>query len=120
MINKDFDIEQIDLISTFLFKVLFPADFDVTKLESFSFDEDCLDLKFKLKDLISCRKFCEAEDLLFDEIDQHDGARAFLQLAVWFYCTLNEFEDKVLNENNFSRYEIVEGLKEIERMVIES
>ena len=43
MIKKEFDFEQIDLISELLFKILFPKDFDISKIDNFVFDKNLLD-----------------------------------------------------------------------------
>lgn len=121
MIRKEFDFEQIDLIFKLLYGVLFPKGFDGFKTDEISFDGDVLDLKLKLKGLIKQKKFCEAEDLLLNEFENSkpDLERELLQVGVWFYFKLNEFDDKVLENNRFSRHEVLEGLERIEKFVVD-
>ncbi len=56
-------------------------------------------------------KINEAENLLFENLDTDN--KRYMELALDFYERLNNFEDDFLEENNFSREEIEEGLKEI-------
>jgi len=62
----------------------------------------------KLTDLVAQRKLCEAENLLFDELDETDTSQ--LALAIDFYQALNALTDDELESNGFSRDEIFEGL----------
>lgn len=64
--------------------------------------------------LISQGKINEAEDLLFEAMDVDNPK--YLEVAIDFYNRLNEMEDEFLEENNFSRQEIEEGLKEVIRI----
>lgn len=78
-------------------------------------DEDNLsqsDLLHKqLIALIKQGRINEAENMLFEELDT-DNTK-YLELAIDFYNRLNEMEDEFLENNNFSRQEIEEGLKEV-------
>lgn len=51
----------------------------------------------------------EAEDALFDLSEDDDKCK--LETALLFYAHLNEKDDDFLEKNNFSREEIVMGLK---------
>lgn len=119
MLKKEYDVEQIDLISKFLFKILFPKGFDADKFTNFDFSENFLDLKINLENLILQNKFCEAEDLLFDQIECNNSSRSILQLGVWFFWKLNSFNDEILRKNNYSRGEVLKGFEDIEKMVVE-
>ncbi len=61
--------------------------------------------------LLEQGKINEAENLLFENLDTDN--KRYMELALDFYERLNNFEDDFLEENNFSREEIEEGLKEI-------
>lgn len=61
--------------------------------------------------LLEQGKINEAENLLFENLQTDD--KRYMELALDFYERLNNFEDGFLEENNFSREEIREGLKEI-------
>lgn len=119
MIRKEFDFEQIDLIFRLLYGVLFPKGFDGFQFDKISFNGDVLNLKFKLIELINEEKFCQAEGLLSKELEENKPSRETLQLAVWFYFKLNEFDDEILEKNKFSRHEVLEGLERIEKLVVE-
>jgi len=53
----------------------------------------------------------EAENMLFEELDVENAK--YLELAIDFYNRLNEMDDEFLEDNNFSRQEVEEGLKEV-------
>lgn len=65
--------------------------------------------------LIGNGEINEAETLLFNELDTHYDEQ-FLLVAIKFYDKLNELTDEKLNECNFSRSEILDGLKEIKKL----
>ena len=62
----------------------------------------------KLIDLIRQKKFCEAEDYLYENFK--DGSKVWLILAFDFYQRLNEFSDAELEDNDFSRAEVLSGI----------
>ena len=108
MIKKEFDIEQIDLISRFLFTMLFSGSLmNVKQLNEFQFDSNLLDLKAKLSGLIDEQEFVSANELLLKEIEKSENfvgndaefreiQISVLRLAFWFYCKLNDFSDDIL------------------------
>lgn len=49
--------------------------------------------------------------MLFEEVDTNDIK--YLELALDFYNRLNEMDDEFLENNNFSRKEVEEGLKDL-------
>ncbi len=61
-----------------------------------------------LTSLVNENKICEAEDLLFENLDGYGKQR--LAVACEFYQRLNAFSDEALEEADFSREEINEGL----------
>jgi hypothetical protein len=71
-------------------------------------------LYFRLSEMLQNGLFNEAENLLFDEMDS--GNANYLELAVDFYCRLNEMSDRDLEAGGFSREEIDDGLKETARI----
>lgn len=56
----------------------------------------------------------KAEDLIFDELEKNDSPEVY-EIAVEFYNTLLKKSDEELNESNFAREEIYQGLDDIER-----
>lgn len=65
----------------------------------------------QLTELINCGRINEAENLLFEKTDKNN--RRFLELAVDFYAKLNRLDDITLGNNDFTRQEIEEGLKDV-------
>lgn len=61
--------------------------------------------------LLSQGEINKAENLLFDKFNPDDNRQ--MMVAVDFYQRLNNMDNKFLEENNFSRKEIKEGLKDI-------
>ena len=66
-------------------------------------------LYVKLIELVNLGQINEAEDLLFDEINQSDMKQ--FEMAMSFYLYLNDFGDDFLEKNDYSRDEIKEGIK---------
>lgn len=58
-------------------------------------------------------KFNEAEDLLFENIDS--GVGDIFHLGMNFYLYINEFSNDQLEDNGYSREEVVEGIKDFAR-----
>lgn len=51
----------------------------------------------------------EAENLLSEEMQEND--KLYLELALDFYLYLNNFEDDFLDDHNYSREEILDGIR---------
>lgn len=51
----------------------------------------------------------EAENLLSEEMTE--GDKVYLELALCFYLYLNDFEDDFLEEHEYSREEILDGIR---------
>ncbi|WP_434305023.1 DUF6483 family protein [Clostridium botulinum] len=56
----------------------------------------------------------KAEDLIFEELEKNDSPEIY-EIAVEFYNALLKKSDEELNESNFSREEIYQGLDDIKR-----
>ena len=64
-----------------------------------------------LLDMVDEGKINEAENVVYEITE--DGGYKNLETALLFYSYLNEKPDEFLEENNFSRDEVKEGLMEI-------
>lgn len=64
----------------------------------------------QLNQMINEHKICEAEDLLFERMDKNDIR--YLEVAVDFYTKLNQLDTATLEQSNFSRDEIKQGLED--------
>lgn len=65
----------------------------------------------ELFDLADTGKINEAENLLLENADFSNPR--FIQEAMAFYEHINEYDDEFLEEHNYTREEIVDGLKDI-------
>lgn len=111
MYEKDYIMRLVRDLVRFIARVFLKKD-DI-KYEVF--DEENLsktDLLHKqLLILMGEGKINEAENLLFEELDT--SSTEYLELAVDFYNRLNEMDEDFLEESNFSRKEVEEGLRAI-------
>ncbi len=65
----------------------------------------------RLKSLVQQQRLCEAEDLLFEAMDSWDPEAA--EAGIRFYADINKLSDPQLEQANFSREEIKEGLEHL-------
>ncbi|EHJ00299.1 hypothetical protein CDLVIII_3744 [Clostridium sp. DL-VIII] len=61
------------------------------------------------------RNYNKAEDLIFDELEKNNSLEVH-EIAIEFYNSLLQKSDEHLKENNFSREEIYQGLKDLEKL----
>lgn len=111
MLQQDYIMRQIRNLIRFIAKVLLKKD-SVEYILDEKEENKKVDLIHKrLLELIELGKLNEAEDLLFAEFDASN--LKYLELALDFYARLNDLDDEFLEEKDFSREEIKEGLRDI-------
>ena len=112
--EEDWLIRQIKALVRSIAQYLFHRDNVDYEVE----DEAHLTLTDSIhRDLIALLakgKICEAEDSLFDQFQP--GNMDHLRLALDFYERVNLLTDDELEARNFSRDEILSGLKDIMRL----
>ncbi len=109
--QKDYLLRQIEDMVRFIAKVLFGKDlFKYEIIDEANLTQTDM-LYAKLTALVSQRKLCEAEDLLYESIESGNADHA--RIALDFYDTINALSDDELESSNFSREEIRDGLKQI-------
>lgn len=111
MYEQDYILRITGDLIRFLSMVIFGKDTPVYELAE---DEDSREsdgLHKQLLALLSENKINEAENLLFEKFNPSDNRQ--VMVAVDFYHRLNKMDDKFLHDNNFSRREIEEGLRDI-------
>lgn len=59
----------------------------------------------------------KAEDLIFDELEKNNSPEVY-EIGIEFYNSLLEKSDEFLNQSNFSRKEIYQGLKDIQKFKV--
>lgn len=72
-------------------------------------NEDAVRLYEQLTAMADGGQINEAENLLSEEMP--DGDKIYLELALSFYLYLNNFEDDFLEEHQYSREEILDGIR---------
>ncbi len=110
-LQDDWILRQIEIVARFVSQLVFHKndvryELSTTTETLSSTDETYLLLTRLLKE----KRVGEAEDLLFENIEYNDR---YIQLAMDFYSKLNTFSDQELEDANFSREEVYDGLIEI-------
>lgn len=110
MINKDLILKIIEDLGKNMGKAIFDIkeDSDPIVLENLS-DKDIL--LIMLKKMISDKKYNQAENTLF-EFAENNNCDEVIEIGKWFYVKLDSKSDDELLENNFSRSEINQGIKD--------
>ena len=109
--QKDYLMRQIEDMVRIIVKVLFGKDlFKYEIIDEANLTQTDM-LYANLMALVSQRKLCEAEDLLYESIESGNADHA--RIALDFYDTINALSDDELESSNFSREEIKDGLKQI-------
>ena len=111
MYEQDYIMRIISDLIKFLSKVVFGKNNAIYEISEDEGYKESDELHRELIDLISQKRINEAEDLLFEKFNSSDNRQ--IMVAIDFYQRLNAFNDKDLNESNFSRKEIEEGLRDI-------
>lgn len=113
-IKEDWLTRQIEAVAFSAAKIIFNRDRPVYEITDAYLHADADYLHKLLMNLIADSKVNEAEDLLFESIDTYDSN--YLLLALDFYTRLNEYDDDDLEQCNFSRDEIYDGLAEVQKL----
>ena len=120
MITEDYLMRQIEIIARTLAKLLFGKDSPEYIIEDFQVLTETDYIHNRLIGLIDDRNINEAENLLFEKIEEEleetpDG-QGYLEVAIDFYSRLNELDNTILDDCGFERDEIDEGLREVSEM----
>lgn len=115
MYEQDYIMRKISNIIKFLKTIIFGEDSSNYELSKNQENKQSDNLHKILIELIAFGKVNEAENLLFENFDSKDNRQVLLALD--FYERLNKLDDDFLQQNNFSKEEIEDGLKEIARKV---
>ena len=109
MFQDDYIMRQIEMLTRFIGNVLLQGDTTDTGI---SVDVEGDFLSYRLNGLLLEGKINEAENLLFEAIEE-SPKRAYLKTAMDFYETLGSLSDEQLERGDFSRDEIIEGLQAV-------
>lgn len=117
MFENDFVMRQIEMMVQIVAKVVFNKDaivYDVVVDNSGNITGEG-ELYLKLRSMITNGKINEAENLLFNKIEENPTSE-LLAIALDFYSQLGSLSDKFLEANNFTKDEALEGLKEVQKI----
>lgn len=110
LFEQDYIVRLIKEMVRMILKLLFNIDTDTPTAELLSETEERKVLD-NLLDLVDNGNINEAENKICKLTSNGDMRN--LEMALLFYSYLNDKTDDFLEENNFSREEIKEGLKDI-------
>lgn len=109
--EKDWFVRQLKLCVDMAASLILGKEFSSYKI----LDPDHLTeadlLHRQLVTLLNDREANSAEDLLFESLDPEDGT--VFHVGLDFYDRLNQMEDRELEQQDFSREEIREGLTDL-------
>ncbi|ADU28022.1 DUF6483 family protein [Ethanoligenens harbinense] len=116
MFENDYWMRQIEDITKALGNMLFEKQSGTVEL----FDEqgvlsETSFLSYRLNRMIGDGQINEAENLLFDAIEE-DPKTGYLKVALDFYATLEKRSDAELTAAGFSRAEILDGLQAVQKI----
>lgn len=117
MFENDYILKQIEMSTKFLAKLIFGKESPEYKLQ---YDEIAnakpIDLLYlTLRRMIDEGEINEAENLLYENIEREARAE-YLEIAIDFYDRLSKLSADRLDECDFSRAEIFEGLENVKRI----
>lgn len=110
MFEQDYIMRMIKEIARVLAKVLFNVD-SKTIEEDLKEEKETEQMLTELFDMVDEGLINEAENIIFEIAEK--GIRTDLQIALQFYSYLNDKSDLFLEEHNFSREEILSGLRDV-------
>ena len=110
MYEQDYIIRLIREMIRAVLKLIFRIDTEYPTEEMLE-DSEVKAALDGLLDMVEEGRINEAENVVYEITE--DGGYKNLETALLFYSYLNEKPDEFLEENNFSRDEVKEGLLEI-------
>ena len=110
MFEQDYIMRLIREMVRTLVKLVFKVD--IENPEQVDFDNaDMEEEYYNLIAMINSGMVNEAENMLLDQLDLTDK-KAF-EMSLMFYSYLNEKDDVFIENHNYSRSEVVDGIKSV-------
>lgn len=110
MYEQDYIMRLIKEMVRAILKILFNIDTESPSSELLGDVEEKQTLE-SLLDMIDEGRINEAENSLYDSIENMD--KSGLEIALLFYSYLNDKSDEFLEEHDFNREEVKQGLEDI-------
>ncbi|MFV0241119.1 MAG: DUF6483 family protein [Lacrimispora sphenoides] len=108
MLQDDFIMRMIHEMVTTLLKLIFHIELGENEEQNFK-DQETASNYLELLALIQAGKINEAENKLLDELDSDDMEH--FKMALMFYYHLNQIDYNFLEEHDYSKNEITDGLR---------
>ncbi|MDR7811040.1 DUF6483 family protein [Lacrimispora sp.] len=108
MLQDDFIMRMIHEMVTTLLKLIFHIELGENEEQNFK-DQETASNYLELLALIQAGKINEAENKLLDELDSDDMEH--FKMALMFYYHLNQIDFNFLEEHDYSKNEITDGLR---------
>ena len=108
MVKEDYIMRLIKEMVRTVLKLLFNVDTDSPAKELLE-DTEEKETLVKLLDLVKQGKINEAENMLYSLPESSNKER--VKMKILFYSYLNEYDDDFLENNDFSRDEVKDGLR---------
>lgn len=105
--EKDYYMRVVHELVRTLIRLVFRKDID--KDEEKTVPLEVLEQYKRLTDMIDDGQINEAENLLLDGMEA--DSRAYFELTLLFYEKLNAKTDEFLEEHDYSREEVLDGIK---------
>ena len=109
--QNDWLLRQIEMFFGGMSRMLFNKDAYSVADTNIIIRGDSYTMQQQILELLNQGKICEAEDFLFANFKPDN--KAHLMIALDFYKRLNDFDDVYLEKHDFSREEILTGLKDV-------
>lgn len=113
MVKQDYIMRLISELIRAILKMVFKVDKENEDKMDFG-NQQTADKYEKLLDMINEGKINEAENLLVEGLDAKDLKQ--YQMALMFYSDLNNRDDDFLEQYDYSRQEISDGIKYVSQM----
>lgn len=117
MIHEDYLIKQINVMVKYIAETVLgkrDKNYNITAEKYYEVNSAGKNIMY-LYDLVDNGEINLAENILYDKIDEGRSIDLF-KIGVDFYVYLNTKSDEFLNEHNFSRQEILDGLEDLQKI----
>lgn len=111
-LKQDYILRMIEELINILVKTLKDENKDKEE-EINSFDVNSDELYLYLKELVDNKKINDAENYLFDKLNENNKKDFVSGMA--FYKYLNEKDDEFLENCDYSREEVLEGMADLSK-----
>lgn len=111
-LKQDYILRMIEELINILIKTLKDENKDKEE-EINSFDVNSDELYLYLKEFVDNKKINDAENYLFDKLNENNKKDFLSGMA--FYKYLNEKDDEFLEKCDYSREEVLEGMADLSK-----